>query len=217
MSFQDAAAYRLVPPLAPLRWQYKPNICEIAHSNMGRQIWVFPSLFFDKKYLQKIVLVVYVLYIDRKVTNIDSSSWEFVVRSLVPGHRVPDIAPRGCSLPPCRGRQLSHPGEAGAGTEGWVEGSSAGGRGAVGTGRVEVQTRLDGAGAEAAHPLRAREAWRVRGGRVFDPRLGRDVHRGRALHAGSHFPNFLGFFPVRLLPRLWLPSAAAAHTHPYWM
>ena len=51
MSFQDVTAYRHGPPLA-LRWQYKPNICEIALSNIGSwQIWVFSSLFLDKKYI----------------------------------------------------------------------------------------------------------------------------------------------------------------------
>jgi len=86
--------------------------------------------------------------------------------------------------------------------------------------RVEVQTW--GARTEAAR-------------RVFDPRLGRDVHRGRALHDWSHnflvsflfflllllrqqfshFLNFLGFFPVWLLPRMWLPSAAGEYSECY--
>ena len=39
---------------------------------------------------------------------------------------------------------------------------------------------------------------------------------GPSSPCSSHFPliSWLGFFPVRLLPRLWLPPAAA-RTHPY--
>ena len=65
------AAYRqlVVPPLA-LRWQYKPNICEIAPSNMGRKIWVFCTLFPDQKIFSKTCTSsVCVVYIHRKVTN----------------------------------------------------------------------------------------------------------------------------------------------------
>ena len=64
------AAYRqlVVPPLA-LRWQYKPNICEIAPSNIGRQIWVFCSFISRPKKYCTCTSSVCVVYIHRKVTN----------------------------------------------------------------------------------------------------------------------------------------------------
>ena len=145
------------------------------------------------------------------------SSWKIswvTSSSLIPGHRVPNIAPGGGSFPPGGGGELGHPGEAGAGAERGVEGRRARGGGAVRARRVEA--RVDRAWSDAARAEAAREARRVRVGGVLRPRVDhRDVHRGRGRHdvlsltiSTGLLANSLGGFHFwRLLPRLWLPSA----------
>ena len=134
------------------------------------------------------------------------SSWKIswvTSSSLIPGHRVPNIAPGGGPLSSGGSGELGHPGEAGAGAERGVEGRRARGGGAVRARRVEA--RVDRAWGDAARAEAAREARRVRVGGVFRPRVDhRDVHRGR----GRHDALSLSLSPLVSLPILLAGSTS---------